>query len=340
MNHRNLATTLSLALALGAAVLNAQDHSAKPEAKDAPKPAAKARAFAFVGSNDAGPKEKVTFLGVETGPVPRALAAHLGLPEDHGLTVNAVLENSPASAVLQPHDVLRKFEDQVLVDSRQLSVLIRAKKPGDDVKLTVVRAGKEQVITVKLGEREVSRGFGWRMRELPDGAGFRFLGGPEGEIALERLRELPGIAREELNDALRLIGREHGNWFGKPRVHVLRRGEKGGSTILNLAEGNFVFSDDKGSVEIVASAGDRQLTVKDAKGAVLYQGPINNEEQRAQLPDTIKERLRQIEVSTFEFEAGAEFEQEGGLLPPARPTKTLRPVPAAPRPLPAPSRPI
>ncbi|MCP6645937.1 aminotransferase class III-fold pyridoxal phosphate-dependent enzyme, partial [Klebsiella pneumoniae] len=70
----------------------------------------------------------------------------------------------------------------------------------------------------------------------------------------------------------RLIGRERGNWFASPRVHVFRRGAQDGSTILNLAEGNFVFSDAEGTVEVVATNGDRQLTVKDAAGKVLFQG--------------------------------------------------------------------
>lgn len=334
MKHRSLTTSLALVLALGtAAFVSAQEPQS--EAKET-----KSRRITVVAGDSSGEKEKTTYLGVETGPVPRALAAHLGLPEDHGLTVNAVAENSPAASALQQHDVLRKFEDQVLVDSRQLSVLIRAKKPGDEARLTIVRAGKEQVVTVKLGERELARGFGLRMRELPEGSNFRFLGSPDGEIALERLRELPGIAREELNDVLRLIGRERGNWFGSPRVHVFRRGEKGGSTILNLAEGNIVFSDDKGTIEVVASSGDRQLTVKDASGAVLFQGPINNDEQRENLPAEIKERLKQLEVSSFEFEAGEEMQQEGGVLPPANPTKTSRPVPDVRKPIQPGARPF
>lgn len=334
MKSRHLTTSLVLALALGgAAALVAQDAKSEPKADAKETKSTRSRSFTFVSGDAAGEKEKVAYLGVETAPVPRALAAHLGLPPEHGLAVNAVAENSPAAAVLKQHDVLVKFDDQVLVDSRQLSVLIRAKKTGDDVKLTFMRAGKEQTATVKLGERELARGL--RAIELGEGNAFRFLGGPEGAVAIERLRELPGLARDEINDALRIIGRERGNWFANPRVHIFRRGEKGGSTILNLAEGNVVFSDDEGTIEVVASAGDRQLTVKDSAGKVLFQGPINNDEQRAQLPEAIKERLKKIEVSTFEFEAGEELEQEGGALPTTRPTKTSRPLAPALRALPA-----
>lgn len=334
MKTRSLQLSLALALALGAAAVGAaQDAKSAPKADAKESRSAESRSFTFTTGGTTAPQEKITYLGVETGPVPRALAAHLGLPPDHGLTINAVAENSPAASVLRQHDVLVKFEDQVLVDSRQLSVLIRAKKPGDDVKLTFMRAGQQQTATVKLGERELARGL--RAIELGEGNAFRFLGGPEGAVAIERLRELPGLARDEINDALRIIGRERGNWFANPRVHIFRRGEKGGSTILNLAEGNVVFSDAEGTIEVVASAGDRQLTVKDSAGKVLFQGPINNDEQREQLPEAIKERLQKIEVSTFEFEAGEELEQEGGALPTTRPTKTSRPLAPPLRALPA-----
>jgi serine protease Do len=276
-------------------------------------------------------KEKVTYLGIETAPVPRALAAHLGLPPEHGLTVQAVAENSPAVGVLQQHDVLRKFDDQLLVDSRQLSVLIRARKPGDEVRLTIVRAGKEQVITARLGEREVeSRGDVLR-RVLGDGNGQLQFRLPE---ELRDLPNLPGIDRADIDNVIRMIGQDRGQWFGSPRVHFIRRGERGGSTVLNIAEGSFVFSDSDGVVEVNASKGERHLSVKDAKGTVLFDGPIYTDDQRENLPPAVKERLRKIDASTIEFESTEGLEHQGAALPSGR-TKTSRTirsvvVPAAP----------
>lgn len=263
------------------------------------------------------PREKVTFLGVETGSLSDVLASQLGLPEGMGLVVRRIAEDSPAAAALKEHDVLTKLGDQQLVDSRQLSVLVRAKKPGDDVKLTLYRAGKEMTVTVKLGEREVPRVFGLRSGDLPGGEAFRMF---EGDMpAFERLRELPGIARDELNDVLRIIGRERGNWFGgSPRVHVFKR-HGGGSSLLNMAEGNFVYSDDEGSIEIVASKGQRELTMKDAKGAVTFKGPINTDEEREKLPAEVKKRLGKIDSATIDFEADESLEQEGAAV---RPDKT------------------
>ena len=275
------------------------------------------------------PREKVTFLGVETSPLPAALAAQLGLPKDMGLVVTRLADNSPAVGVLQEHDVLTKLGDQLLIDSRQLSVLVRSKKPGDEVKLTIYRGGKEQVVTAKLGERELPRMFG--VRPLNHGNGFQFEFG-EG-FDLERLRELPGIAREELKDVFRIIGDERRNWFNGPRVHVFRRQGGANSTVLNLAEGNFVFSDNEGSVEVNASDGKRQLTVKDVSGQVIFDGPIDTDEQREQLPPEVKARLKKLEGTAIEFEANEELQQEGARLTPSTKSR-INHKPREPRPLP------
>lgn len=301
---------VALAAACGAATALASSPAPAAEEK---KPAKITRSIT-VTHGDAAPKEqeKVTYLGVETGPVPRALAAHLGLDRDMGLVVNAVAAGSPANGVLQENDVLKKLDDQLLVDSRQLSVLIRARKPGDEVKLTLVRAGREQVVTAKLGEREMPRSPAFRLLG-GDGPGRVFDFSDRTGPALERLREIPGLAREEIDDVFRIIGREGGPAGVSPRVHVWsRRGD--GSTILNLREGNFTFSDDAGSIEVNASGGERQLKVKDPSGKVTFEGPVNTEEQRAALPEDVKARLKKLDTVTIDFQ-GAEPGRPGAAAP-------------------------
>ena len=261
-------------------------------------------------------KEKVTFLGVETANVSRTVAAQLGIDRDIGLVVTRVQKDTPAAEALKEHDILMKFDDQLLIDARQFSVLIRSKKPGDQVTLTVLRGGKEQKVSVKLGEREVPKMMGFHGEFGPDMHGFQFFNGDGPGIA--RLRELPGLAREELGDVFRMLGDEKGNWFKTPRVHVLRRGGQG-STILNLNEGNFVYSDDEGSVEVKANDGKRQLTVKDKSGKVSYEGSIASEDERRKLPAEVRERLNKIEGINIGTKPGDDFEQDGAAL--EKPTK-------------------
>lgn len=263
-------------------------------------------------------KEKVTFLGVETAPVSRTLAAQLGLARDTGLVVTHVADNSPAAAVLKEDDVLAKLDDQVLVNQQQLGVLVRGKKEGDEVKLTVISGGKETLVKAKLGSHEVPKmAGGFFYQNVPGGMNWSMgpaMGG------LERLRGLPGMGEDEAKDILRHIGRERLRIRTGPGVHIIRRGGKG-STILDLPNSNISYSDDDGSIEIKAEEGKRELMVKDARGKVTFQGSINTEEERRKLPPEVVKQLEKLDEDTISFEAGEKFEHE--VLPlPAEPAKT------------------
>lgn len=270
--------------------------------------------------------EKVAYLGVETAPVDPAMAAQLGLSRGVGLVVRRVAEGSPAAGVLQPHDILTRLDDQLLVNMPQLTVLVRNHKAGDEVKLTYIRAGKEATAKVKLGEREVPK-LAW---EGPVGAhAFRFFSadGPEDHVMFRELMPgIPALGGAEAGDVMRLIAGDRMHWFSRPRVHVFKHGGGKGSTILDLPSGNFVFSDEKGSVEVNAAEGRRELTIKDKDGKVTYQGLINTGEEQEKLPPEVKERLEVIGgVELGEGDDGIEVE-----------TKVFAPLTKANHPQPAP----
>lgn len=297
------------------------------ERKEAPaKHWEKPRHLASEKEREAGPVEKVpvTFLGVETAPAGRTLASQLTLPADTGLVVVRTMDGSPAAGLLKEHDILTKFDDQLLVDGRQLSILVRARKEGEEVPLTLYRAGKEMTLRVKLGQREMPRSLG---REAFPGVeanlGFFSEGMPgPGEMWTRRL---PGMERDDVHNVLRMIGRERRNWFGSPPVHFFRREGGRDSTMLNLAEGNFVFSDDSGTVEVKAGEGKRELTVKNAKGEITFQGPILGAGDREKLPPEVRERLHKIESVELNDEPDEDFEIETAIEPPAG-TETGQPL--------------
>jgi serine protease Do len=259
--------------------------------------------------------EQVTFLGVETAPVSRTLAAQLGLGRDTGLVVSRISEKSPAAEVLREDDVLTKLDDQILVNQQQLGVLVRSKKEGDEVKLTLIRGGKETTAKTKLAKHEVPKmtaalsfpgGMNWSMGTTPEG--------------LARLRQMPGIGEDDAKDILRMLGRDHRNFMAPPGVRVVRRGGKG-STILDLPNSTISYSDDDGSIEIKGDDGKRELTAKDASGKVTFQGPINTEEERRKLPPEVVKHLEKLDNDTISFEAGEKFEHKMVPLP-GEPAKT------------------
>lgn len=267
-------------------------------------------------------KEKVAFLGVETMPVGRTVAAQLGLPRDTGLVVRRVSEGSPAAGLLQEHDVLTKLDDQILIDMHQLSVLVRSHKAGDEIKLTFVRGGKETTAKAKLGEREVPKLAG----DMPG-----FGGGAGGEMFFQRGfgPGFPELAGPEAGDVMRVIGGDRMQWFAQPRVHVFKRAGGKGSTILDLPGGNFSYSDEQGSVEVNNNDGKREVTVKDPKGTVTYQGPLNTPEDHKKLPPDVTSRLDAIGGADIDDDDG-DLKVETKVLAPTTKTRRALPPPGEP----------
>ena len=280
------------------------------------------------GRHDEGllENEKVTFLGVSTEPVQRTVSTQLGLLRDTGLVVTNIMDKSPAADVLKEDDILTKLDDQILVDTHQLGVLVRSHREGDEIKLTVLRGGKETTVKVKLGIHEVPKmanGF-FFPRGNPGGGDWQGFANPEALANLERLHDLPGMGADDARDVLRMIGRERGNFLAGPGVHILGRRGKG-STVVDLPNSNISYSDDDGSIEIKSDDGKRSLTVKNGKGEVAFNGPINTDEERKKLPEDIKKRLEKLETDTISFEADRDFKPETVPLPPAK-TKISVPV--------------
>lgn len=281
-------------------------------------------------NKDRGPieMEKVAYLGVETMPVDPTVSAQLSLPRDTGLAIRRVADGSPAASLLQKHDILTKIDDQILIDMRQLSVLVRNHKVGDEVKLTLIRGGKETTVKAKLGEREVPK------QAMGEGQSFmQFFGegglGGGGMMFQHGMPGLPGRDGGEVGDVMRLIRGDRMNWFANPRMHVRKLHGGKGSTILDLPSGSFVFSDNEGSVEVNSNEGKRELTVKGKKGEVTFRGPINSPEDHQKLPPEVMARLEAIGGADLgDDDDGIEVETK--VMEPATKTRQLLPPPRGP----------
>jgi len=251
--------------------------------------------------------ESVTFLGVQTAPVGPTLAAQLGLAKDHGLAVAEVVPDSPAAGALQAHDILLKFNDQILVDVRQLTVLVRSAKEGDEVALTYLRAGKQATAKVKLVRKE-----------MPKRLAFEGAVGAPGFNWQGMVASAAPVPRGEVDRLLGMIelGRD-----GARRV--VRHNEVGGDRLVtitvNTGDNQMSYSDEKGSLEVSTKDGVKVLVAKDTNGEVLFDGPINTPEERKALPPAVAERLAKIEgMRGFSFKTDEAF--EGGE------TKIVRPL--------------
>ena len=98
------------------------------------------------------------------------------VPSGWALVVE-VTEDSPADrAGLRVGDIITAVDSEPLSEDVSLSELIRAHEPGDEVELTVQRAGRERTITVTLGQDPNDRNAPWlgiRYRRV-FGPGMRF----------------------------------------------------------------------------------------------------------------------------------------------------------------------
>jgi hypothetical protein len=196
------------------------------------------------------------------------------------------------------------------------NISCRAKKEGDEVKLTLVRGGKEMTVKAKLAVREMAKQPTAFFFQNGEPGNFNWMTTPpDGIQDLAKLRALPGMGPDDARDVLRMIEHERGNFLIGPGVRILGRGGRG-STIVDLPKSNISYSDDEGSIEIKVDDGKRNLTVKNAKGEVAFDGPINSEEERRKLPAEVSKRLEKLETDTMSFDVGGEFKSEMVPLPP------------------------
>lgn len=120
----------------------------------APDPQALLKALAGSGMVTASAlmdTNPVTWLGLAADELSAEVRAQLPLPEGAGLLVRHTTAGGPAAqaGVLQ-NDVLVRLDDQLLINAAQLRALIRGKKDGDKIMLSLLRKGKDLQVSAKL----------------------------------------------------------------------------------------------------------------------------------------------------------------------------------------------
>lgn len=110
------------------------------------------------------PAEPQPYVGVNLGYLSekvRAEHSQAGIPAGLGVLVGFVDPTGPAAGKIEEGDILTRFDDQILVNTSQFQSLVRLRKAGDSVKLTLVRGAEVQVAEVKL-EARVPKAFASR----------------------------------------------------------------------------------------------------------------------------------------------------------------------------------
>jgi serine protease Do len=97
------------------------------------------------------------WLGVRIQQVTDDIAESLGMKQTRGALVAGIDDKGPAKpAGIEPGDVIVNFDGHDIKELRDLPRVVADTPVGKDVKVTVIRKGKEEIKTVKLGRLEDS----------------------------------------------------------------------------------------------------------------------------------------------------------------------------------------
>ena len=91
-------------------------------------------------------------IGVQIQDVAAEDAEAYGLPSVSGVLVQSVDETGPSAGALEAEDVIRALDGQPIGYVSELQAEIAERRPGDQVKLTIFREGREASIDIRLGE--------------------------------------------------------------------------------------------------------------------------------------------------------------------------------------------
>ncbi|HJW48938.1 MAG TPA: trypsin-like peptidase domain-containing protein, partial [Candidatus Limnocylindria bacterium] len=94
------------------------------------------------------------FIGIQYAPLSPRAAVALGLPPAAGIQISSIVAGSPASqAGLRVGDVVTKLNDQQIDQEHPLQSLLLRFRPGNRVRLTIVRDTATQTVEVTLATR-------------------------------------------------------------------------------------------------------------------------------------------------------------------------------------------
>jgi serine protease Do len=93
------------------------------------------------------------YLGISMNDVTPENSSFFNLPDATGAIISQVTPDSPASrAGLKNGDVLRELNGNKIVNGSALQVAVSQIAPGSSIKLGILRDGKPESVTVKVGE--------------------------------------------------------------------------------------------------------------------------------------------------------------------------------------------
>ncbi len=298
----------------------------------------------------------VAYAGLNVGALSAQARAGLSpaVPAGLGILVGFVDPAGPAVNQIEEGDVLTRLNDQVLVNNEQFRTLIQMRKPGDVVKLTVVRGEEMKVVSLKLGERQVLKSTEPSLRagtarsraklndqgsELVEPNGTVTEIGPGSVVIIGPNHGLPPEVLKRLEEMRSRGLMLPGNPFATnpssvdadeiaPPASAGTQRSMAKSFSFNFGSGvtsssSSIATDAQGSVSLEEKDGKKHALIKDANGQVVFDGEVTTEAQRAAMPEEARRRLKLVD-GTFSV-PGLSSPPAAEDAAPVKPKKKLNP---------------
>jgi hypothetical protein len=204
-----------------------------------------------------------TYLGIGVAELNPILSHQLRLPLGFGLAVTGVKPGSPADGALAQHDILLRLDEQILINSPQLTVLVRSRQPQETVEFSVLREGTETKVEVTLTEHEVTP-----LEDL--------------------LQPQPRPAMPQFQPGWNPMMLQPPGPGAIPHQRVERHDD---GTVTATVERNGLTATLKANAN-----GDRWFTIRDSEKRIVFEGPVRTDREREELTPDLRPLLKHAEA--------------------------------------------
>ena len=248
--------------------------------------------------------DEVAYAGLNVGP--RLEAANATVPAGVGIQVGFIDPKGPSVGKVEEGDLLTRLDDQMLFNADQFRALVRTRKPGDKVKLTLVRGVEPQLVELTLGSRaaekaasaarSAARSGRAGVIETPNGITIA----PGGAIPPEVLKQLQDLQSGAIPPPARSPDLSADELRAQPGA----RSSSSHSFSFSFGNGaksssTSMASDGEGTVSLEEKDGKKHAVVKDRDGKTLFDGDVTDKAAVEKLPADIRRRLKLVEGKGF-----------------------------------------
>jgi hypothetical protein len=244
--------------------------------------------------------DEVAYAGLNVGP--RLEAANATVPVGVGIQVGFIDPKGPSVGKVEEGDLLTRLDDQMLFNADQFRALVRTRKPGDKVKLTLVRGVEPQLVELTLGSRaaekaaSAARSGRAGVIETPNGITIA----PGGAIPPELLKQLQDLQSGAIPPPARSPDLSADELRAQPGA----RSSSSHSFSFSFGNGaksssTSMASDGEGTVSLEEKDGKKHAVVKDRDGKTLFEGDVTDKASVEKLPADVRRRLKLVEGKGF-----------------------------------------